>query len=94
MTLGSALTIGNRTYVISGIFTLPDAIMPMVADNGLAYQAKTQAFILCDEAMYSIWEELEKVSYSGRFMEELSEELAAKRIRRNASESKYKINSK
>lgn len=74
LTLGSALTIGNRTYVISGIFTLPDAIMPMVADNGLAYQAKTQAFILCDEAMYSIWEELEKVSYSGRFMEELSEE--------------------
>lgn len=74
LALGDPVTIGNTTYSISGIFTLPDAISPLVADNGVSYKPTTQALILCSEEVYSNWDGLEKTSYSGRFFESVSEE--------------------
>ncbi|MGE7695777.1 FtsX-like permease family protein [Lysinibacillus sp. NPDC094177] len=74
LTLGDPVTIGNTAYSISGIFTLPDAISPLVADNGVGYKPSTQALILCSEEAYSSWGEQEKTGYSGRFLESVSEE--------------------
>ncbi|MFT9817362.1 FtsX-like permease family protein [Lysinibacillus sp. NPDC056185] len=74
LALGDTVTIGNITYSISGIFTLPDAISPLVADNGVSYKPATQALILCSEEAYTSWGEQEKTSYSGRFLESVSEE--------------------
>jgi len=74
LALGDTVTIGNITYSISGIFTLPDAISPLVADNGVSYKPATQALILCSEEAYSSWDEQEKTSYSGRFLESVAEE--------------------
>lgn len=74
LALGDPVTIGNTTYSISGIFTLPDAISPLVADNGVGYKPTTQALILCSEEVYSNWDEQEKTSYAGRFLESVSEE--------------------
>lgn len=74
LAVGDTVTIGNITYSISGIFTLPDAISPLVADNGVGYKPATQALILCSEEVYSSWSEQEKTSYSGRFLESVTEE--------------------
>lgn len=54
LALGDPVTIGNTTYSISGIFTLPDAISPLVADNGVGYKPTTQALILCSEEVTQI----------------------------------------
>lgn len=74
LTVGDLVAIGNRSYSISGIFTLPDAVTPVVADNGITYKPNTQALILCSEEMYSMWDEQERISYSSRFSEHLSEQ--------------------
>lgn len=73
LTVGDSVDIGNTAYFISGVFTLPDAVTPVVADNGITYKSTNQAFILCSEDLYSTWDEQERISYSGRFSEHLSE---------------------
>jgi len=73
LTVGDSVDIGNTSYFISGVFTLPDAVTPVVADNGITYKSTNQAFILCSEDLYSTWDEQERISYSGRFSEHLSE---------------------
>ncbi|MFJ7954077.1 FtsX-like permease family protein [Lysinibacillus sp. NPDC096418] len=72
--VGDTITFNNKVHHISGVFTLPDAVSPNVTDNSINYTPETQAIVLCSEEGYATWNETEKTSYSGRFLDSLSEE--------------------